>query len=171
MTTFLLDDYHQRIHSEIGCSPQARWEAGGFLPQLPESIEELDFLLLTVAQQRCVRRDGIHFNCLRYLDPTLAAYVGESVIIRYDPRDLAEIRVFHNGRFLCRAICQELANQSVGLKEIIAARRRRLRELRGHLKSRTQVVDLLLEAHQPLPPAPAQSETPSPRLKRYLHDD
>jgi len=29
------------------------------------------------------------------MEPTLAAYVGASVTIRYDPRDLAEIRVFH----------------------------------------------------------------------------
>ncbi|MFI0609573.1 MAG: Mu transposase C-terminal domain-containing protein [Anaerolineae bacterium] len=176
MTAFLLDDYHRRVHSETGCSPQARWEAGGFLPQLPESIDQLDLLLLTVARQRSVRRDGIHFQCLRYLDPTLAAYVGEPVVIRYDPRDLTEIRVFHKDRFLCRAICPELADQSVGLKEITAARKQRLRQLRGHLKSRTRVVDLLLEAHQPEPsphskPAPTNSEARSSRLRRYLHDD
>ena len=27
----------------------ARWEAGGFLPRLPESLDQLDLLLLTVA--------------------------------------------------------------------------------------------------------------------------
>jgi len=102
---FLLDQYHQGPHSETGASPQARWEGGGFLPRLPESLEHLDLLLLTVAQSRKVRPDGIHFHGLRYLDLTLAAYVGESVIIRYDPRDMAEIRIFHDHRFLCRAIC------------------------------------------------------------------
>jgi hypothetical protein len=30
--------------------------------------------------------DGIHVQGLRYLDLTLAAYVGERVTIRYDPR-------------------------------------------------------------------------------------
>jgi putative transposase len=44
------------------------------------------------------------------------------VIIRYDPRDLAEIRVFHQGRFLTRAICPDLAATTVSLKEITAAR-------------------------------------------------
>jgi DNA transposition AAA+ family ATPase len=34
----------------------------------------------------------------------LADYVGEQVIIRYDPRDMAEIRVFFKGAYLCRAI-------------------------------------------------------------------
>jgi putative transposase len=52
-----------------------------------------------------VRPDGIHFQGLRYLDLTLAAYVGECVIIRYDPRDMAAIRIFHAHRFLCRAMC------------------------------------------------------------------
>ena len=45
-----------------------------------------------MAKSRKVHPDGIHFQSLRYLDLTLAAYVGESVIIRYDPRDMAEIR-------------------------------------------------------------------------------
>jgi hypothetical protein len=30
-------------------------------------------------------------------------------MLRYDPRDAAEVRVFYNDRFLCRAICPELA--------------------------------------------------------------
>jgi putative transposase len=102
---FILEQYHQTPHSETGEPPQARWEGGGFLPRLPESLEHLDLLLLTVAKSRKVHPDGIHFQSLRYLDLILAAYVGESVIIRYDPRDMAEIRVFHEHRFLCRAIC------------------------------------------------------------------
>jgi len=102
---FILDEYHQHPHSETGEPPQARWEGGGFLPRLPESLDQLDLLLLTVAKSRKVRPDGMHFQGLRYLDLTLAAYVGESVIMRYDPRDMAEIRIFHDHRFLCWAIC------------------------------------------------------------------
>jgi putative transposase len=122
---FILEQYHQRPHSETGVPPHARWAAGGFLPRLPESLEQLDLLLLTVAKSRKVRQDGIHFQGLCYLDTTLAAYVGEQVIIRYDPRDLAEIRVFHDHRFLCRAICAELAGETIALREIIQARTHR----------------------------------------------
>jgi putative transposase len=103
--SFVVADYHQRIHSETGAPPQARWDGGGFLPRLPESLEQLDLLLLTVATPRKVHPDGIHFQGLRYLDPTLAAYVGEAVTIRFDPRDLAELRVYHRDTFVCRAIC------------------------------------------------------------------
>ena len=99
---FIFDVYHVQPHSETHVPPQQRWAAGGFLPQMPASLEQLDLLLLTVAQPRKVRRDGIWFLGRRYLDTTLAAYIGEAVIIRYDPRDVAEIRVFYQDRFLCR---------------------------------------------------------------------
>jgi len=82
-------EYHHRLHSETRQTPVERWSAGGFLPRMPDSLEQLDLLLLTVAQPRKVHPDGIHFQGLRYLDPTLVAYVGEHVTIRYDPRDLA----------------------------------------------------------------------------------
>src|SRR6266545_4799299 len=116
--TFLLEQYHHRIHSETTMTPQARWEAEGFLPHLPESLEQLDLLLLTIARTRRVQQDGIRFQGLRYLDLNLAAYVGEDVTLRYDPRDMAEIRVYHGDTFICHAVCQELAGQTISLKEI-----------------------------------------------------
>ena len=79
-------------------APLDAWRGHGFLPRLPESLEELDLLLVMHAKPRVVRRDGIHFEGLRYVSPTLAGYVGEPVTIRYDPRDLSEIRVFHRDR-------------------------------------------------------------------------
>ena len=182
--TFMFEVYHVQPHSETHVSPQQHWEAGGFLPQMPDSLEQLDLLLLTVAKPRKVRRDGIWFLGLRYLDTILAAYVGESVIIRYDPRDVAEIRVFYHERFLCRAICQELAGATVPLHDIMKARNRHRRDLRQFLQDRAQVVESLLSAHRGhpstgetadpsetsdaevrLPPQPQ----PSP-LKRYFHE-
>jgi putative transposase len=181
---FILDQYHQRPHSETGEPPQARWEAGGFLPRLPESLEQLDLLLLTVAKSRKVRPDGIHFQGLRYLDLTLAAYVGESVIIRYDPRDMAEIRIFHHNRFLCRAICAELAGETISLREIIQTRNRRRRELRDTLQDRSRTVEALLAAHRgvlhveesavtddsTMTPEANAARVETPRLKRYFNE-
>src|SRR6516225_7424665 len=123
-------------------------EAGGFLPQMPESLEHFDQLLLTVPKTRRVRPDGIHFLGMRYIDPTLAAYVGEEVMLRYDPRDMAEVRVFHEGCFVCRAVCQEFAGETVPLREIIRSRQRRRRELRQTIRERRAVVEALLEAQR-----------------------
>jgi putative transposase len=171
--TFLLEDYHTRHHSEIHMAPQARWAAGGFLPQFPDSLEQLDLLLLTVAKTRRVQQDGIRFAGQRYLDLTLAAYVGEAVTIRYDPRDIAEIRVYHQDTFLCRAVCPELAGETIALKDLIRARNRRRRELRETLSDRAALVDALrpsTPAPPEAPPPDPTTEAAAPPLKRYYHD-
>ncbi len=172
---FLVEDYHRRVHGETGTPPQARWEAGGFLPRLPESTAQLDLLLLTVPKPRRVHQDGIRFQGLRYIDLTLAAYVGEPVTIRYDPRDLAEIRVYHRDGFLCRAICPELAGATIELKDLVRARDARRRELRAGILGRAKLVDLLLRAVAPeaapdAPPATPDEPPTTPRLKRYLNE-
>src|SRR5690625_6667217 len=74
------------------------------MPRMPESLEELDGLLLRVSKHRTVQRDGIHFQGQRYLSPTLAPFVGRTITIRYDPRDLSEIRVYDHDTFVCTAI-------------------------------------------------------------------
>jgi putative transposase len=173
LQAFLLDDYHQRIHGETGQAPQARWEGGAFIPRLPTSLDQLDLLLLTVAKPRRVHRDGIRFQGFRYLDVTLAAYIGEAVIIRYDPCDMAEIRVYHEGMFLCRAVAQELDGQLISLKAIIQARTQRRRELRGQCDRYRAVAERLLAeppgpTPEPMPEPPPELQRP--RVKRYTDD-
>jgi putative transposase len=172
---FIRETYNITPHSETGIPPQRRWEAGAFIPRMPDSLEQLDLLLLTVARARRIHPDGIRFQGLRYLDPVLADYVGEDVTIRYDPRDMAEIRVFTSRGFLCRAICAELAGQAVSLKDITAARNARRRDLRARLGDRASVVDRLIAVHHPPPPAapapgPAPPAPDGPRLKRYREE-
>jgi putative transposase len=141
---FIARTYHLRPHSEIRQAPLDAWRAHGFLPRLPDSLEDLDLLLVMHAQARVVRRDGIHFEGLRYTSPTLAGYVREAITIRYDPRDLSEIRVFHQNRFLCRAVSEEHAGGAVTLKDIEAARRAHRRALRAGINERVaRVVDYL----------------------------
>src|SRR6266568_3622176 len=180
LRTFLVETYHQQPHSETGMPPHTRWEANDFLPRLPDSLEQLDLLLLTVAKPRRVHPDGIHFQGFRYLDTTLAAYIGEDVIIRYDPRDMAELRVYFGDTFLCRAINPELAGETIGLKDIIRARNQHRRELRATLAEREATVEALLslrrgEASEPEPLFPehesASSTAPArSRLKSYFNE-
>lgn len=138
---WLLSDYLLRTHSETGKPPQTFWESSGFIPRAVDSPEQLDLLLLTVARPRKVHQDGIHFHGFRYMNINLAGFVGESVVIRYDPRDLAEIMVYVNNKFLCRAICAELADETVSLKSLIHARNEKRKQLRNSLKDRTAVVN------------------------------
>jgi putative transposase len=173
---FILDDYHLTPHSVTDMPPQVRWHNGGFLPRLPESLEQLDLLLLSVAKPRIIHRDGIRFQGLRYIDLTLAAYIGERVTIRYDPRDMVEIRIYYRQRFLCRAVCQELTGETVGLKDIIRARRRRKRDLQEQIDKRQSLVDQLLASSTPNPSPSQAMVVPNPasqshkKLKRYEND-
>ncbi len=138
---------------------------------------------VNLTRPRQVRADGIHFQRLRYISTTLAAYVGETVTLRFDPRDMAEIRIFHEGTFLCRAVCAELAGETVPLREILRARNQRRRELRGVLRDRERAVTTLLElkrggirehehAQQDSGSAGPSAKPPSAvvRLKRYKNE-
>jgi putative transposase len=151
LLSFLLNEYHTRIHGETHSSPQKRWEEHGFLPRLPESLEQLDLLLITVAKTRRIQQDGIRFQNFRYTDLNLSGYIGEDVIIRYDPRDLAEIRVYDtNNRFICRAICYELSGQNMSLKEIIRTRNQHKKQLQSELEDRLDAVNKYINAHKPV---------------------
>lgn len=171
----LVGNYNVRMHDEIEQVPHVAWLADGWLPRMPESLEDLDLLLVRVAKERTVHRDGIHFQGIRYMDPTLAAYVEEPVTIRYDPRDLGEVRVFHRNRFLCRAISPEYAGQAITLKDIQTARATHRRVLRGQINERIMPTAEFLPRTDPAPtPMPAgipkRSERKTPKLRVYLED-
>ena len=142
---------------------------------MPESLEDLDLLLVMHAKPRVVRRDGIHFQGLRYSHATLAAYVGDAVTIRYDPRDLSEIRVFHHEQFLCRAVSEAHAGEVVTLKDIQAARRAHRRALRTAIMSASHGSWIFCRA---TPQSGLQAEAPQPararpqtKLRLYQEDD
>lgn len=171
---YILDEYNQQPHSTTKEVPNIRWQDKHFLPNLPASKESLDSLLLTVSKPRCVQRDGIKFQGFRYFSTVLASFVGSSVIIRYDPRDLAEIRVFYNGHFLCRAISQDLESQIVSLKEITEARKKRRTELKASLKRSCSIIDTLLK-NTVIQEQEENIEITEPRkslqqLKRYVNE-
>lgn len=179
---FVVGTHNARVHSAIGTSPLDAWRADGWLPRMPESLEELDTLLVMVAKPRTVHRDGIRFEGLRFFDPTFAAYVGELVTIRYDPRDLGEVRVFHRNAFLCRAVSPEQAGRSITLKDVQTARSAHRRALRATIRDKRARVADLLPATPRAParsrpaaecaPGPAPSPAPKrPRLRTYYEDD
>ena len=165
---WLLDDYQRRVPSETKMTPMARWTTGGCPPRLPEAPEQRALLLLTVATPRRVQQDGLRFEGFRYCDLTVAGYGGAAVVIRYDPRDLAAIRVLHEDRCICRAVCDELGGQPIRLRDVIRARQHRQRHWHEHITDRTAIVALLLAVHRPVPPpsSPEPEAPPRPRLKR-----
>ena len=166
--------YNNRIHSEIGNTPKKTWLGAGWLPRMPDSLEDLDLLLVMVAKSRKIQRDGIHFQGLRYMDPTLAAYVGETITLRYDPRDIAEIRLFYQNRFLCRAVSPEYAGQTITLKDIQTARTQYRRSLRQGINERIARVTDFLPTSAPLDHSPrkviAEKQPTTNKLHTYQED-
>ncbi|KQS66657.1 Mu transposase C-terminal domain-containing protein [Modestobacter sp. Leaf380] len=166
LTTWLRT-YNARPHRELRQPPNTAWAADGWLPSLPDTLEELDGLLMTVPTSRVVQRDGIHFQGLRYTATTLAPYVGAAVTIRYDPRDITEVRVFHQDAFLCTAIDVEHSRQTISLRDIQAARTAHRRRLREQIRERVTVAPLGAD-RSPGGEEPAASRPgPRPKLRTY----
>ncbi len=155
--------YNDRPHKELGTTPRTAWVGDGWLPRMPESLVELDGLLLTVPKSRTVQRDGIHFQGQRYLAPTLAPFVGRTVTIRYDPRDISEIRVYDHNTFICVAVDEAHPNLRMSLRDVETARRARRRQLRRDLNDRIPT------AARPELPATAPPSR-RPRLRTYEED-
>ncbi|KTC69547.1 Mu transposase C-terminal domain-containing protein [Legionella bozemanae] len=176
LKAFILSDYNHSVHSTTKIPPVQHWQANQFLPQLPKSQEVLDLLLLTITKPRKVHREGIKFQGLRYFSTTLAGFIGQEVLIRYDPRDMAEIYVFYQGKFLCRAISQDLDSGTTSLKEIIAARSQRKKELRDNIKKRQSLVDAILQCPGKIPGTLPKESINKPEkqknitIKRYQYE-
>jgi len=75
---------------------------------------------------------------------------------------------------VCRAVSAEMADRTLSLKEVVAARRARRQDLRDGINQRLSVVDRLLAVRQPAPPTPKVTPDAAPprrpTLKRYRED-
>jgi putative transposase len=74
---FLLEIYHRRSNADGRLPPSERWQEGAFLPRMPESLEQLDLLLMHEVRARKIRRDGIHFQLSRLTLTTAVALLCE----------------------------------------------------------------------------------------------
>jgi putative transposase len=89
--------YHRKTHRSLGVSPLAAWEAAvskGLYPSLPSDTRSFMVNFLPLAT-RILQKDGIHLFNIRYWSERLPllARPHESVIVRYDPRNLARVFV------------------------------------------------------------------------------
>ena len=89
---------------------------------------------------------------------------------------MTEIRVYHQSKFLCRAICPKLSTETVSLKEIQTARNQRRKQLKQQIKDRVSIVDALMGNKKQSPQTTTEPEQTAPNkpkkpaLKRYYND-
>lgn len=116
LVAYFLAVYHARPHTTTGEPPGMRWQKEGFEPRMPLSLRQMD-LLLTMSQSRKVLRDGLHLNGLIYWANELAGLIEESVLVRFDPQNVAYVVVYHKSRYACTAVVPELVGLKISLKE------------------------------------------------------
>lgn len=145
--TWLLETYHRRRHTETQATPHERWLASGMIPVLPGDERQLDGLLLQPRRRSKVHQEGIRLRGGWYMHELLAGCVGEGVLIRYDPMDLAAIWVYVGGeegepeeRLLCQAQCVERGGQAVSVQAIVAERTKRRKAVGKAVRERKRVV-------------------------------
>lgn len=85
------------MHSETGQTPIDRWEAGR---EHVRNItpEELADTFLWEEDRQVTRTGDVQLAGNRY--PVPAEFVGQRVVVRYDPFDLAEVQVVLKGRLI-----------------------------------------------------------------------
>jgi putative transposase len=147
LVRYIVDNYNQRIDARIGdqCRFQ-RWEAG-LGDKVPELLpeRELDICLMKQAKRTIQSGGHIQFANLIYRGETLAAYGGDQIVIRFDPRDITQIlayrRVGERDVFLAHADAAHLEMEKISLDEAKACSRR-LREAGKLLTNRSILAEV-----------------------------
>jgi len=112
LVDFIVNVYHQRIHSSINVTPRRMWELGVLgdddrlgvgLPDIPADPDRLvlDFLPY---EMRSVQNYGIQLDCINYYHEVLNRWINSKdpdddrrkrkFIIRRDPRDISKVFFF-----------------------------------------------------------------------------
>jgi putative transposase len=168
---WLINEYMQRKNEDTGESPFLRWSQKLQVPRMPESLDSLHMLLMTISDGRLVRKDGIHTLNLRYINTELQhGYMRESVVVRYDPTDVSQIFVFHDNKFVCVAVCPEIANIKPTCHDIQTAKSSRKKHLRSRISTAQALVNLYSkDAARPIPPPPTAAEILEPVTPKKQH--
>jgi len=130
LVRYLVDHYNPSIDARMGDQSRiGRWEAGR-IAQLPLlGDRELDLCLMRRDQRKVYRSGYVQFANLTYQGEHLAAYAGETVILRYDPRDITTVLVYQvkgaKEEFLTRAHAQGWETETLSYREAQALSQRR----------------------------------------------
>lgn len=96
---YIVNEYHQRTHSETSRKPAEHWEQSVRL-RMPESVDALNRMLLKFDETRKISTVGVSFTYKGhggdYWAPALVELIGSDVRIRFNPEDLQSILLYDN---------------------------------------------------------------------------
>lgn len=146
LVRYIVNDYNQRLDARMGDQTRfERWEAG--LMSSPDLLSErdLDICLMKKARRSIQKGGYFQFENLMYRGESLAGYGGETVVVRFDPRDITTVLVYCQERsqevFLARAYAQDLETEELSLDEAKASNRR-LREAGKAISNRSILTEV-----------------------------
>ena len=129
LVRYIVDKYNQSIDARLGDQTRCqRWEAGLIVAPNLISEEELRICLMKQTRRSIYRGGYLQFENLSYRGENLAGYAGENVVLRYDPKDITTLLVYHHSgnkeEFLARAFAQDLETEELSLDEAKAISRK-----------------------------------------------
>ncbi len=146
LVRYLVDHYNPSVDARMGDQSRiGRWEAGR-IAQLPLlGDRELDLCLMRRDQRTVYRSGYLQFANLTYQGEHLAAYAGETVILRYDPRDITTIFIYQvqgaKEVFLTRAHAMGWETETLSYREAQALSQRR-REAGKGISARSKLEEV-----------------------------
>jgi putative transposase len=129
IVSFIVDRHNQSLDARMGDQTHnQRWEAGLIGNPPVMSDRELDICLMKTIRRTVQRGGHITFENVTYRGEYLAGYAGQTVNIRYDPRDITTIWIYRQDRgkeeFITRAHAQGLETEQLSWDEAKASAKR-----------------------------------------------
>ena len=129
LVRYMVDRYNQSIDARMGDQTRfQRWEAGLIAAPSFLSERELDICLMKQTRRSIYRGGYLQFENLTYRGENLEGYAGESVVLRFDPRDITTVWVYRKAgekeEFIARANATDLEAEQLSMEEAKASSRK-----------------------------------------------
>jgi putative transposase len=129
--------YHHTIHRMIGTTPAAAWVkslARGTVPVLPADPARFVIGFLPIVHRK-LQRNGLFFERIRYWADVLPAIAqpSESLLTRYDPRDLSRLYVLTPNKSYQAVPYADVRRPPITLAELRFAHAELRREAKGSI--------------------------------------
>jgi putative transposase len=140
--------YHNFVHSTLGMTPYEKYQMTPKARKEMPDDRTLDICLMDVEKAKVtatgIQRFGTQSQRRWYSHPLLEKYVGQSLVIRYDPNRIGELLIFNpkNGNYICTATNKELMDWDASkddIKQFLKKRATRKKELKERLRGYQEV--------------------------------
>lgn len=126
---YFVDNYNQQPDPRTRANPSApeqsrmaRWEAGFKTPPAVIKPRELDICLMQTDERVVYDGGYVKFENLLYKGENLGRHVGDTVFLKFDPRDITMLLVYSRRdgreRFIARAYAVGLESDKLSLEEV-----------------------------------------------------